>query len=239
MTQRLIIQNKLILTALCLIWASAFPASADDILQELDAQQLASVRSGEAVLKIVDVKGESWPVVTLYQKFDASPEECVAVFGNCESHKDFFPHLNQSVITQIEAPHILEVEYSVSLPFLPNQTYTLRSSLNDYNEGSSFVADWKLVKSGALKTTQGSARFEPFEGGTLVAYQNFVVPKSSFALMFKKQALEQVQNAFHAFRERVIFQKNHAPAILEQEILGIKKVLEDSLEHRSCKNVLS
>ena len=78
-------------------------------------------------------------------------------------------------------PVTKDVDYTLHLPIIADEQYTVRDRLSAYHDGASYGVDWTLVGATSTKATEGSVRFEPHATGTLMAYRNLVTPGGRLA----------------------------------------------------------
>lgn len=197
-----------------------------DLAKELTSSQMEKIRSGSQVIETEDVDGCPWPRVTIYQKVKAGPEEVAAVFFDFEDSKRFIPNVLKSDISRRISPIVLEVDYAINIPILPDEFYTVRSTLSQ-PAPQSYGISWKLLKATQTKDSVGSFHTEPFEEGTLMRYQNLVTPGSSMAGLLRRVAIGQMENAASAIADQAESLKKSKPDELESKVRKMQAALDE------------
>jgi hypothetical protein len=123
---------------------------------ELTGEQQATINNGGQVFLTWDVSGSAWPRACVYQHIDAMPEEAAAVFTNYERHLTFIPKLLKSTISRVIDPVTAEVDYTLSVPIVADEHYTVRPRLSTYNGGASYKVGGKRALRAPAR--QGTAR---------------------------------------------------------------------------------
>jgi hypothetical protein len=205
----------------------------------LTADQRTAIDNGRLVFLTWDVGGSPWPRACAYQHIDAMPEEAAAVFTNYDRHLAFIPKLRKSTISRVIDPVTAEVDYTLSVPIVADEHYTVRDHLSTYNGGASYKIDWTLVRATSTKATEGSVRFEPrrsdktLREGTLMAYCNLVTPGSRLAKLsfIRSKAMAQVREAAGAIVVEVERERAANRALLDAEIRTLRSALLAQLPH--------
>jgi hypothetical protein len=213
-----ILSVLLIQTALFSIQAQA--ASLWDTLTPV---QKSALQRGEQVSAVEAVAGKSWPKVTLYQLIHATAEEGAAVFADFEKASSFVPDLKKSVISRREGPSVIHVDYTLKLPLVADENYTIRNTISTYTaRGTAYSIDWKLVRADTTRDTVGFARFESVGTETLFVYHNFVTPAPGLSDMLKKRAIRQVATVAKAFAQRIEKVRVSEPALLQKQLEALR-----------------
>jgi len=199
------------------VWAGAY--------DELTGDQQASLRRGEQVTITQDVASSSWPKITVYQPIKATTEEVTAVFTDYELHRSFIPGLSKSKISKRYNPRDVEIDYTLKIPVVSDESYTVRNKLSSYGNGASYRVDWTLVRADTTKDTVGNVRMERMGDQTLMAYYNFVIPGSGMADLVRNQALKQVKDTAKAIAQQVNYERANNQAQLQRQV----KALQDAL----------
>jgi hypothetical protein len=176
---------------------------------ELAATQRAAVDRGTPVLLTRERPGSPWPEVTVLIFIDATPEEATALFVDYDLHASYMPSVKRSRISRVLDPVTAEVDYTVDLPLVSDENYTVRDRLVAEDSGR-FRVDWTLIRATSIKATVGFARFAPYTNartgrtGTLLEYTNFVTPGSRLAGLgfIKKRAVRQVEETARAIARK-------------------------------------
>lgn len=209
---------------LTLALATLFPLLAvAGIRTELTPTQLNDLERGQQVVVKEEVEGRPWPRLRIYQKVAATPEEVLAVFCDYAQATTFVPDVIKSEISRMISPSVLEVDYQIDIPMLPDESYTTRNSLS--SSGDSYKVAWVLVRALQTKASEGTLRVEPAEGGALLCYTNLVTPGSSMAGLLRIPAIERMKTTVAAIVKKVEKQKAEAPAALKKQILRLREAL--------------
>lgn len=196
-----------------------------DIYAELDESQKATLQNGQQVL-VTQTVGRSWPKVTVYQKIEATPEESMAVMADCDRHVNFFKGILKSKVTQHIDTSTFIVDYTLHLPWpFSNENYSLKNHLSQTNNRSTYLLTWSMVRADTTQDIQGHVRFEELGTGTIMAYQNLVVPNSGFASVIKDQAIQSVKNAAKYLSKQIQNEKLREPTLLQQQIQDLRNAL--------------
>ncbi len=169
--------------------------------RELSAQQLADIDRGAQVFLTWEVAGLPWPRACVFQYVDATPEEAAAVFTNYARHTAYIPGVRKAKVSRVIDQVTAEVDYTLDVPMVADEDYTVRDHLSTHDAGASYKVEWTLVRATSTKATEGNVRFEPHHAsapvrdGTLMAYCNLVTPGSSLARLrfIRSRALAQVR----------------------------------------------
>jgi hypothetical protein len=202
-------------------------------VDELTAEQRATIDDGGQVFLTWDVSNSAWPRACAYQHIDAMPEEAAAVFTNYERHVAFIPKLRKSTISRVIDPVTAEVDYILSVPIVADEHYTVRAHLSTDNSGASYRTEWTLVRATSTKATEGSVRFEPHRSvrsqrdGTLMAYCNLVTPGSRLAKLgfIKSKGLALIRQTAGAIVSEVERQRAGSRALLDAELRTLRSAL--------------
>lgn len=204
--------------------ATLFPLLAvAGIRTELTPTQLNDLERGQQVVVKEEVEGRPWPRLRIYQKVAATPEEVLAVFCDYAQATTFVPDVIKSEISRMISPCVLEVDYQIDIPMLPDESYTTRNSLS--SSGDSYKVAWVLVRALQTKASEGTLRVEPAEGGALLCYTNLVTPGSSMAGLLRIPAIERMKTTVAAIVKKVEKQRAEAPAALQKQILRLREAL--------------
>jgi len=202
------------------------PLHASGILGELNGPQASEVMGGKQVVIMEEIAGKPWPKVRLYQKIKATSEEVISVFFDYKNAKRYVPNILKSEISKQVSPCVLEVDYGVDIPILPDEYYTVRNTLQAGLAGA-YRVDWVLLRALQTKASEGSLRVEPADGGAVLCYTNLVTPGSVMAPLLRSKAIEQMRNTVHAIVHQVETQKNSHPEALAAQVSALKKALQD------------
>src|SRR6187200_2462592 len=110
-------------------------ALAGTVMDEITSAQQEQVKKGTQVLFTEDVEGNAWPRVRVYRVVNATPEEMAAVFFDFNNAKDFVPNVLKSEISKKVSSKVVEVDYGIDIPILPDEYYTTRNTLTELPGG--------------------------------------------------------------------------------------------------------
>lgn len=196
--------------------------SMSGILADLSADQQKTVLSGEEIVVTEAVKGHVWPRVSIYRIVNASPEQVAAVFFDYTTAKEYVPNVFKSDISKVISPCVIEVDYSLDIPILPDEHYTARNSLTARG-GSSYAVDWLLLRAAQTKASVGSLHIEPREGKSLIRYRCLTTPGSSMAGLLRAKAVSQMSDTVAAIAKQVETRREKDPAGLAKQVDALHK----------------
>ncbi len=219
-----------LLTSQSSSFASAFEELSDNDQYKLKAGQQVGIYT------YPQSPYAAWPQGTIYQRIDATPEQAVAVFYDVNRHSEYLPHVLKSEVSNFIDKTTFEVDYTVGLLHLPfgiaQEKYALEYHMDFNAEEKSYSIVWHLVRSGTYtEYSQGSIRFESMEsGGTLMAYDSFVLPYSKYYLVAANPlAIEISKSVLRSVVRNIVNQikkeRTMESARLEQQVKALKKVL--------------
>jgi hypothetical protein len=210
------------LLAVCLVDTPRLVA--ESVLSELSAPQKEVMKGGDQVVVIENIEGNAWPRVKIYRSINADPEQVAAVFFDFEEAKNFVPNLIKSEISNRVSPCVMEVDYGLDVPIFPDEFYTVRNSLRLLDENS-YRFDWKLLRAVMTKDSVGNFRIQPWEGKSIICYQNMVTPSSNIAVLLRSRAIEQMKETTRALAAHVEKEKATNPAGLKKQIATLRTAL--------------
>ena len=203
---------------------------------ELRADQRKAIEAGGQVFRTWEVPQSSWPRACVYERIDATPEEAAAVFVDYERHRSFIPGITKSTISRVVDPATAEVDYTLDVPIVADEHYTVRDRVSVDSGSGSYQVDWSLVRASSTKATVGGVRFEPFRAdgdaaaSTLMAYCNLVTPGSRLAKLgfIKSRAMKQVRETAHAVATEVRRERTTDRALLDAQLTALRAALRAS-----------
>lgn len=182
------------------------PASAAEILNDLDPEQKSQLEKGELIVRSEDVKGGRWPKLMLYTKVDAPVSSVEGVFRDYAGASSYIPNLISAEVLEHPSKDVYRVRYTQTMPLLGDSVSTV---INRYSyEGSTLVVRWNLVEANYADVSEGELRVEPLGKGAVLRYTNYVKPKSSLAVMAKGAALGEARKTVLAIKAES--EKRHA-----------------------------
>lgn len=194
------------------------------LLNELAAGHQSQVKKGEQVSLSEVIEGKPWPKMRIYRVVDATPEEVAAVFCNYENAKAYVPNVLSSKISNRVAACTVDIDYGLDVPILPDEFYTTRNTVK-LLPPAGYRIDWKLLRAVQTKDSVGSLRIEPFDGKSLICYENLVTPGSSMAGLLKGTAVKQMNQTVDAIARHVENQKKSHAADLQREVEALRTAL--------------
>jgi hypothetical protein len=213
-----------VLFACCLLGTPRVVA--DSILSELNTTQKSQMRCGEQVIVIEEVEGKAWPRIKIYRFINADPEQVAAVFFDFEGAKSFVPNLLKSEVSNRISSCTVDVDYALDVPVFPDELYTVRNSVRLLDEDS-YCFDWKLLRAILTKDSVGNFRVEPWEGKSLVCYQNLVTPGSNIAVLLRGRAIEQMKETTKALAAQIEKEKSTDPPGLKKQVAALRAALKE------------
>ena len=205
---------------------SGVTAQAGTIWGELTPAQQARIASGSQVFIAKAVPGAPWPKAWIYQRVEATTEEAAAVFADYEGAMSYAPGLKAAKIARRVDPRTTEVNYTVGVPLVGDEHYTMRNTLSRYSaQGAAYRVDWSLLQSSSMKSSDGNIRFESHGTGTLVAYHSWVVPTSIFAGVVKNDAMAGLRDNVAALVVKIQAVRTREQALLRQQLAALRAAL--------------
>ena len=199
------------------------------VAQRLAGADSAAIDAGRQVVRAEDVPGSSWPRVTVYQYIAATPVEAAAVFVDYDRHAGFLPKVKKSQVSRVVDPSTAEVDYTLDVPIVSDESYTVRNRVTrevaaDSTGADTFQVEWTLVRATTTKAADGSARFEPYRDGTLLTYRNLVVPGSRLAGLgfIRGRAQREVEATARALGERVLQMRTGDRTLLDEQVSALR-----------------
>jgi hypothetical protein len=201
---------------------------------EPTAAEAAEIGQGRVVVIEHDVEGTPWPRVRLYRFIDATPEQSAAMFADYEHQRDYNPDLKQVTIGQRLDSARAEVSYryASNIAFVSDVTYTVLDRISRDSTGS-YLIDWRLLSGSKVKHTEGSARFAPWtnpvsgQRGTLLTYDNYVVPDFRFASLgvVRAKAIGAMRRAVDAIAVEVLRERTSDATRLDRQLAALRSIL--------------
>lgn len=197
----------------------------------LTGTELRAIDDGQLLVREQRVPNSAWPRVTIRKYIAASPLEAAAVFADYERHAAYLPGLKRASIASRPAPAVAEVAYVLDVPLFPDEAYTVRDSASRNDDGPSYRVDWTMVRARSTRAIVGSARFEPHRNertgvdGTLLTYDNLVIPGQALAAPLRGRALKQVRETVAALAEEIGRVRRDEPQLLDSQVQALLMAL--------------
>ena len=198
------------------------------------AAEAVEVGQGRVVVIEREVEGAPWPRVRLYRFIDATPEQSAAMFADYEHQRDYNADLKEVVVQRRLDSARAEVSYRYAsgIAFVSDVTYTVLDRISRDSTGS-YLVDWRLLSGSKVKHTEGSARFAPWtnpvsgQRGTLLTYDNYVVPDFRFASLgvVRAKAIGAMRRAVDAIAVEVFRERTADSTRLERQVAALRATL--------------
>ncbi len=200
-------------------------ASTTPSWEELSANQQAQLSSGKAVVIEENVPGEPWPILTIYQIANCSPEEVAGVFWDSELDTKYLSGCRTSRIIERPTSSVQVAEFTLKMPFfLPDEVYTSRIELIT-QPPERYKITWCILESRYAKSCNGSVLLEPFSGKTLIRYRNFMAPHSRVAVLMRSSAKDRVVESVRALVNQVEKETMESPQLIRQQQKDLMQAL--------------
>lgn len=225
---------KILISLILITFILPYDAAANlpTSLSGLDKADFDKLSASQAVVKTKQIEGLSWPELTIYLKFDASPLEAVAIFYGLDHQKDYIPNLVKSEVVKEETPTRVYVDYELKLPWpLANSKYLHGHELSFNKEASEYLVKWWMEKSTSAEKVEGSALFVPYKDATILVYNSVVVPKSIFASFVESTMIKDVQKSLIAARDETIRAKKEDKNLLNKYVSFINNALSGKFSY--------
>jgi hypothetical protein len=166
----------------------------------------------------------------VYQFVAASPEEAAAVFVDYERHASFLPNVKRSRISLVLDSATVEVDYTLRVPIVADESYTVRdrltSTVPDSGGSRSYRVEWTLVRATSTKAADGEALFAPYRDGTLLTYRNLVVPGSRIAGLgfIRGRAQREVEATVRAIAAQVVTVRASDRPRLDEQVRALRAI---------------
>jgi len=180
-------KKLLLLTSVFLLTTSAF---AFDPITPVENDKLMK---GETIQYVQWKEGYVWPKVSMRVLLDHKPEENMTEFTKFETHKNYIPDVLDSKIVKKISPENFHVYLAMEIPWPVKKSEQVTNNVLTKGTDGSVTLTWNLVKGEFVKATNGHVTFSPYNGKTLMEYETFIVPNSSFAGMFKSRVPTDVE----------------------------------------------
>ena len=180
-----------------LVWP--WTAQAGGILEDLDAKQVATLNAGKLVAIPTEVPGGPWPRLQVYSIINAPVRDVEAVFRDYPGASSYIPNLVAADILEQPDKNTYHVRYTSSMPMVGKSSSTVRNIYS--REDEVLLVRWNLIESELAEVSTGEFRVEPYRGGSLLRYTNFVKPKSLLAVLVKFAALGEAKQTVTAIKK--------------------------------------
>jgi hypothetical protein len=122
------------------------------------------------------------------------------------------------------------VDYTLNVPMLPDEHYTVRDRLFVSDSGESYVVNWTMVKATSTRAIDGRVRFERYwndrlqRPATLMVYENFVIPGSRLAKLpfVRRKAMAQMRDTAGAIAAQIERERREDRGLLERQLAVLR-----------------
>lgn len=192
-------------------------ASTSPSWEELSAKQQTQLSSGKAIVIEENVPGEPWPILTIYQIANCSPEEIAGVFWDSELDTKYLSGCRSVRIVERPTPSVQVAEFTLKIPFfLPDEIYTSWIELIPQSPGR-YKITWRILESRYAKSCNGSVLLESLSGKTLIRYRNFMAPHSRVAVLMRSPAKDRVVESVRALVTQAEREIRECPQLVRQQ----------------------
>lgn len=198
---------------------------------ELSALQLDSVAHGFTVVQTRQMPNAPWPRIRIARFIAASPEEGAAVLSDYAHQPDYMKQLAWARIVSRPNAASAEVAFKYRVPMAPDIEYTVLDRVVRTPDGS-FAVTWQLVRSESLSRAEGSATFVAWRNpvtsvnGTLLLYEQFVVPRSRLARFAPDRlARRDVIAATGAIAAEIERERSRDPVRLSRQVHALRHAI--------------
>jgi hypothetical protein len=180
--------KKLIFTTSVFLLTSSLSFAFDPIT----SAENEKLMKGESIQYVQWKEGYVWPQVSMRVLLDHKPEENMTEFTKFETHKNYIPDVLESKIVKTISPENFHVYLAMEIPWPVKKSEQVTNNVLTKGTDGALTLTWNLVKGEFVKATNGHVTFKPYNGKTLMEYETFIVPNSSFAGMFKDRVATDV-----------------------------------------------
>ncbi len=192
---------------------------------ELNDEQRKAIQKGEQVVFVEQVVKNDFPRVRVYQRVEATPEECMAVYVDYELRSKYFPDFKRSKITKRIDAVRTEVEYELDLPFpFSTEVFTVANVESISEDKQNYHSQSKLIKAESLKNIQDDAKFEPLGNGTLMVYTNHITLGRNVPDWFTDKAEGQIKATARAIEKQVLDERENEQTLLQKQISFLRQM---------------
>jgi hypothetical protein len=117
------------------------------------------------------------------------------------------------------------VDYTLRLPVLGPENFTLWHQISAYDNGKSYRLDWHLVRADRTKASQGTSRIEALGAESVFAVTSFIDPGSPLASVIKGEAIRQTRDAALGFAAQVEKELAQQQDLIEAQIGRLRAAL--------------
>lgn len=200
-----------------------------------------AIDRGETFVSSKEIQGAPWPEYTIATSLNLPTKEAVAIFSAYHHQKKYVPGVLSSDPVKHVAPTDVHVSFEMYMPWpLSNTFYTTGNILKKLDAGK-FQVQWYYVESDSTRENKGSATFIPYKGKTLLIYNSFIHPDSSFASLVSgkvKSDLIETIKAIKAHLEKTYSENPSAVkkylTLLDQSLAG-KMIYAQMIEKNKNK----
>lgn len=201
----------------------------EGIVPELNQEDYENLLKNRLIVRYKDVKGGSWPEVTIFKLIKATPRECAAVFSYYPDQTNYSPDLMESRPIKYITPSDVHVLFRFDMPWPASNTVSVTGNRLSRLPNNSYQIEWYFVKSDSVHNNHGTAQFFPYGDFTVYRYRNYIEPKSSLAKLFKNKMIKNLKKSCLAFESYITYLKNNHPELLKKYLTIMEDVFKGKL----------
>ncbi len=191
--------KKLLSLTFVLAAAASLQSATASLVSDLSADQKSQLEAGEMLVSQTKVDGGAWPKVTVTTLVKAPVATLTALFRDYESAPSYQPNVVSAKVVKTESANVVDVRYVSKLPVVGENTNTVRNTYS--TPGDSSVVKWTLLDSTSANVSDGSMTVEPFDGGSVLRYENYVEPKSKLAILARSAAVGEAKKTVSQIKD--------------------------------------
>jgi len=168
---------------------------------KLTTDEQKALEKASFITQTQEIEDESWPRVIIKAKIKTNPLSAVSIFAAYTHQKNYIPNLKKSVIEKIVSPKVVQVNYTLDLPWPLSDSRYINEHTLESGHHHHYKVSWTSLQNSSAKSVIGSATFLPFPGNkshTLMVYKNHVVPKSIFAGLLQGPMISDTESSIKA-----------------------------------------
>ena len=182
--------------AFCFFSSMAFTGS---LTEDLSADELAQAKSGKLIVKTEDVDQAPLPRVKVYTWSKASTQVMDEVFRDYPNSHKYVPGVVKAEIVKKEGNDVYIVTTTSKIPIVGNTETTVKNTFQ--TTPNAVTVKWHLIESTGAEKADGQLMAEECDGGSLIRYTNFLVPKITLgASAIRGVAIQAVEKNVSAIK---------------------------------------
>ena len=195
-------------------------------LDKIDEAGLKLLKSGKTFVWSKRQKNRTWPHMVFAKIVDMKPVEAMAFFSDFERHRTFIPGMIHSQIARkISNTHII-VKFVLKVPWPINKSAYTSGHFLEKIEGGGYRVRWYYVSGDDTSDVKGFAAFYPYEGKTLMRWENDITPKNKFfAGFFSKKVVNDTKTTVEKIVDAMQTYKRTEARSLSEKVVDLEKTL--------------